>query len=145
MKLPKEFINGLVIFLGIGVYFLIMNSLGLSDITFLRLFNILFIIYGVNKTIVSNLTEGKREFLPDAISAFSTAFIGVVLSIAGLWIYSHMRGGDAFVETLSKTFFFGDNPPLSTYCVYLLFEGLGSCIIVTLILMFYHNNKYAID
>ena len=145
MKLPKELINGFIIFLGIGVYFLNMNALGLSDITFLILFNIIFIVFGVNRTIVSNLLEGKREFLPGAISAFSTAFIGVVLSIAGLWIYSHMRGGDAFVDTLAKTFLFGDNPPLSTYCVYLLFEGLGSCIIVTLILMFYHNNKYAID
>ncbi|WP_309641255.1 hypothetical protein [Flavobacterium sp.] len=145
MKIPKELTNGFVIFLGIGAYFLIMNFLGFSDVTYLRLFNILFIVYGVNRTIMSNINEGKKDFLPGAISAFLTAFIGVVLSIGALWIYSHMLGGDAFVHTLAKTFLVGKNPPLSTYCVYLLFEGIGSCIIVTLILMFYHNNKYAID
>jgi hypothetical protein len=145
MKLPKELINGFIIFLGIGTYFLIMNLLGLSDVSYLRLLNIFFIVYGVNKTINSNLTEGKKDLLPGAISAFITSFIGVVMSIAGLWIYSHIRGGDVFVETLSRTFLVGENQPLSTYCVYLLFEGVGSCIIVTMILMFYHNNKYAID
>ena len=56
-----------------------------------------------------------------------------------------MRGGDAYVENLARTFLVGENPPLATYCVYLLFEGVGSCIIVTLIMMFFHNNKYAID
>lgn len=145
MKLPKELANGFLIFLGISIYFLIMNSLGFSDITYLRLFNILFIVYGVNRTILMNLNEGKRDFLPGAISAFLTACIGVVLSVAGLYVYSHLRGDGNFVGTLSKTFMTGDNPPLETYCMYLLFEGLGSCIIVTLILMFVHNNKYAID
>lgn len=145
MKLPKELINGFLIFLGIGIYFLIMNSLGLSDLTYLRLFNILFIVYGVNRTILMNLNEGKKDFLPGAISAFITAVIGSTLSVIGLYIYSHLRGGEVFVDTLSKTFMAGENPPLQTYCMYLLFEGLGSCIIVTLILMFVHNNKYAID
>lgn len=145
MKLPKELVNGIIIFLGIGIYFLIMNSLGFADVTFLRLFNIVFVVYGVNRTIIANLVEGNKDFLPGAISAFATGFIGVVLSIVGLWVYGHMRGGDPVVETLARTFLVGENPPLSTYCVYLLFEGVGSCIIVTLILMFYHNNKYAID
>ncbi len=145
MKFPKELINGFIIFLGIGVYFLVVNAFGLADVTFLRLFNILFIVYGVNRTILSNLSDGKKDLLPGAVSAFATAFIGVVLSIIGLYTYSYMRGGDAYVENLAKTFLVGENPPLATYCVYLLFEGVGSSIIVTLIMMFFHNNKYAID
>ena len=84
MKFPKELINGFIIFLGIGVYFLVVNAFGLADVTFLRLFNILFIVYGVNRTILSNLNDGKKDFLPGAVSAFATAFIGVVLSIVGL-------------------------------------------------------------
>ena len=145
MKLPKELINGLLIFIGIGIYFLTMNLLGLSDIFFLRLLNIFFIVYGVNRTIVSNIQEGKKDFLSNAMSAFATSMIGVFMSVTALWIYAHMHGGDVFVRTLSKSFLFGDDPTVATYCYCLLFEGTGSCIIVTLILMFYHNNKYAID
>ncbi len=74
MKLSKELTNGFIIFIGIGVYFLTMNMLGLSDLFYLRFFNIFFLIYGVNRTVVSNLSEGKKEFLFNTISAFATAF-----------------------------------------------------------------------
>ncbi len=73
MKLSKELTNGFIIFIGIGVYFLTMNMLGLSDLFYLRFFNIFFLIYGVNRTVVSNLSEGKKEFLFNTISAFATA------------------------------------------------------------------------
>ena len=74
MKLSKELTNGFIIFIGIGLYFLTMNMLGLSDLFYLRFFNIFFLIYGVNRTLVSNLSEGKKEFLSNTISAFATAF-----------------------------------------------------------------------
>ena len=51
MKLPKELVNGFIIFIGIGLYFLLMEFLGLADMYFLRLFNILFVFYGTNKTL----------------------------------------------------------------------------------------------
>ena len=145
MKLSKELTNGFIIFIGIGVYFLTMNMLGLSDLFYLRLFNIFFLIYGANKTLVSNLSEGKKEFLPNAISAFATTFIGVFLSIVGLIVYSYVHGGDDYVQTLSKTFLFGGNPTLLMYSISLLFEGTASAVIVALILMFYYNNKYRAD
>lgn len=145
MKLSKELTNGFIIFIGIGVYFLTMNILGLSDLFYLRFFNIFFLIYGANKTLVSNLSEGKKEILPNAISAFATAFIGVFLSIVGLIGYSYLHGGDDYVLTLSKTFLFGGNPTLLMYSISLLFEGTASAVIVALILMLYYNNKYRAD
>ena len=63
MKLPKELTNGLLIFLGISLYFLIMNVLGLANLVYLRLFNILFVFYGVNRTIKMNLAEGNKNFV----------------------------------------------------------------------------------
>ena len=50
MKLPKEISNGFIIFLGIGIYFLLMNVLGLADLFYLRTLNVFFIFYGVNRT-----------------------------------------------------------------------------------------------
>ncbi len=145
MKLPKELRNGIIIFLGIGLYFLLMILLGLGDISALRLLNVVFVFYGVNRTIKMNLNEGKKNFVSNAVSALITSIIGVVLSIIGLLIYSYIRGGDAYIQYLSKTFLFGGNPTIVTYCISLLFEGIASSIIVTLLVMLYTNNKYITD
>ena len=145
MKLPKELRNGIIIFLGIGLYFLLMILLGLGDISALRLLNVVFVFYGVNRTIKINLNEGNKNFVLNAVSALITSIIGVVLSIIGLLIYSYIRGGDAYIQSLSKTFLFGGNPTIVTYCISLLFEGIASSIIVTLLIMLYTNNKYITD
>ena len=145
MKLPKELRNGIIIFLGIGLYFLLMILLGLGDISALRLLNVVFVFYGVNRTIKINLNEGNKNFVLNAVSALITSIIGVVLSIIGLLIYSYIRGGDAYIQSLSKTFLFGGNPTIVTYCISLLFEGIASSIIVTLLVVLYTNNKYITD
>ena len=145
MKLSKELKNGLVIFIGIGIYFLTMNLLGLSKIFLLRLFNIVFIFYGVRRTIVSNLIEGNKDFLSNATSAFFTSFIGVFLSVLGLFAYSYINGGEAFIRNLSESFLFGGEPSINLYCASLFIEGIASSVIVSLLLMLYYNNKYVAD
>lgn len=92
MKSTKEITNGCIIFITIGIYFILMEMLKLSDLFYLRILNILFVFYGVNRTIQMNLDEGKKKFVSNAVSALFTAIIGVVLSIIALVIYSHLRG-----------------------------------------------------
>ncbi|TPG33933.1 hypothetical protein [Flavobacterium pectinovorum] len=145
MKIPREIINGFYIFLGIAIFFLLMEVLGLSHLFYLRLLNVLFILYGVNRTLKMNLAEGKNSFVPNAISAMVTSFSGVVFSVVALLIYSYAKGGDAYVKSLSEAFMFGGDPSVSTYVLCLFFEGTASCIIVTLLLMLYWNNKYKAD
>lgn len=145
MKISKEFFNGATIFVGISVYFLLMNALGLADVFYLRLLNILFVFYGVNKTIQMNIAEGKKTFVTNAVSAMMTSLVGVVLSIVGLIIYSYMKGGDNYVQSLSQTFLFGGNPSVVTYSISLLFEGVASSVIVTMLAMLYWNNRFTAD
>ena len=145
MKLPKELTNGLLIFLGISLYFLIMNVLGLANLVYLRLFNILFVFYGVNRTIKMNLAEGNKNFVSDAASAMITSVIGVLLCVLGLLIYSYMQGGDSYVQSLSESFLFGGNPSINSYCISLFFEGIASSVIVVLLLMLYWNNRHNSD
>lgn len=145
MKIPKELLNGSIIFIGIGIFFILMNVLGLANLFYLRLLNVFFIFYGVNKTIEMNIVEGKKEFVTNAVSAMMTSLVGVFLSIIGLIIYSYSRGGDAYVQSLSKTFLFGGNPSVTTYSICLLFEGMASSVIVTMLLMLYWNNKLSTD
>lgn len=61
MKLPKEIVNGFIIFLAIGIYFLLMQALNLSHLFYLRFLNVIFVFYGVNRTIQMNLSEGKKN------------------------------------------------------------------------------------
>jgi hypothetical protein len=145
MKLPKELVNGFIIFIGIGLYFLLMELLGLADMYFLRLFNVLFVFYGTNKTLRSNFAEGKTILVSNAVSALFTSLSGVFLSIAGLIIYSYIKGGDIYIESLSKTFLFGGNPSVMTYSISLLFEGIVSAVIVTFMLMLYWDTRYSSD
>lgn len=145
MKISKEVFNGVTIFVGISVYFLLMNALGFADVFYLRLLNILFVFYGVNKTIQMNIAEGKKTFVSNAVSAMMTSLIGVVLSVVGLIIYSYMKGGDNYVQSLSETFLFGGNPAIETYCISLFFEGVASSVVVTLFAMLYWNNQFTTD
>lgn len=145
MKISKEFQNGFLIFLGIAIYFLFMNLVGLSDVFYLRLFNTLFVLYGVNRTIMMNIHDGEVFLDNNAKSAMKTSLIGVFLSIIGLIIFSYLQGGDQYVQSLSKTFLFGGNPSVMTYSICLLFEGIASTVVVTMLLLLYWNNRLVTD
>lgn len=145
MKPPKEIVNGFIIFITIGIYFLLMEVLDLSHLFYLRFLNIFFVFYGVNRTIQQNLNQGKNKFVTNATSAMFTSVVGVILSIIGLVIYSYLQEGDAFIQSLSETFLFGGNPSIDAYSISLLFEGVASSVIVTLLLMLYWNNQFYSD
>jgi hypothetical protein len=145
MKVKKEIKNGFFIFISIGIYFLLMELLGLSNLFYLRLFNIFFIVYAVNDTLRSRIEHGKKEFVPNAMAAMITSAIGVTLSAIGLLIYSYIKGGDAYINNLSETFLFGGHPSINMYCFTLFFEGLASSVIVTMLLLLYYNDKFIAD
>ena len=145
MKISKEFQNGFLIFLGIAIYFLFMNLVGLSDVFYLRLFNTLFFFFFVNRTIMMNIHDGEVLLANHAKSAMKTSLIGVFLSIIGLIIFSYLQGGDQYVQSLSKTFLFGGNPSVMTYSICLLFEGIASTVVVTMLLLLYWNNRLVTD
>lgn len=145
MKLQKELYNGVIIFIGIALYFLLMEVLNLSNLFFLRLFNILFIYYGVHRTLKANFAEGKTNFADNAISAMLTALIGVFLSISGLVAYIYARGGNEYLRTLSETLLFVGQPSVMMYNISLLVEGIVSALIVTFSLLLYWKKKYPSD
>ena len=145
MKLPKELLNGLLIFIGISAYYLLMGALGFSDLFYLRFLSVFFIFYGINRTIKMNIAEGKRNVATDSASALITGIIGVFLSIIGIIIFAYMNGGDTYVNSLPKTFSLGGEPSLTKYSISLLIEGISFSVIVTMLLLFYWNNKLTSD
>lgn len=145
MKIPKEIYNGIIIWIGISILFLLMKALDLADVFYLRALNILFIYYGVNRTLKSNFNEGKNGLPENALSGLKTGLIGVFISIAGLISYSYIQGGDKYVESLSASFLFGGEPTVMTYGISLLFEGIVSAVIVTFTLMLIWKKRYPTD
>lgn len=142
MNLSKEVNNGIMIFIGIGMYFLTMELLGLSDVFILRMLNILIVVYFVNKVIKSNYKEGRVEYLDNLISGAITSLIGVALSVVGLLAYISFKGGNEYLSQLSKNFLFGGGEPsMYQYCIGLLFEGIASSIIITFTLMQYWKDR----
>jgi hypothetical protein len=145
MKLKTEIRNGYFIFIAMGTYFLLMEFLGLAHLFYLRLLNIVFVLYAVNNTLQSRVARGKKKFVPNFIAAMVTSLMGVFLSIIGLFTYSYMQGGDIYMQNLSESFLFGGHPSINMYCFSLFFEGIASSVIVTMLLMFYWNNKLTTD
>ena len=107
MKFTRELANGFIIFLGIGVYFIILELLGLSHVFWLRLLNVLFVVYGVNRTIRANYKDGIRGYNTNLLSAITTSMIGAFLSIAALLTYIYIKGGEPYLKNLAENFIFG--------------------------------------
>ena len=144
MKYSKELTNGFIIFLSIGIFFLIIELLGLSDQYLLRIFNVLFVIFGVNRTIKMNYNEGLKGYNTNFRSAIMTSLIGAVLSIASLYIYINIKGGESFLKNLSNGFIFGGGElSVEQYCIGLLFESIAASFIVSFSLMQYWKGKVA--
>lgn len=141
----REFRNGTIIFVGIGIYFLLMEMLGLSNHFYLRILNVFIVLYGTNRTIKANIYEGQNDYLFNLTSGAMTAFIGVILSVVALNIYIHLRGGAEYIKTLSEAFLFGGSPSIYQYCAGLLFEGLASSAIGAFTLMQYWKGKTVRD
>lgn len=142
MKLSREFTNGFIIFLGIGIYFLILEYLGLADEFYLRVLNLFIVAFGVNRTIQMNYRDGIRGYNRHLLSAIATSMVGAVLSIGSLLAYIQFRGGEAYLEQLSKGFLFGGGElTIHYYCIGLLFESIASSIIISFCLMQWWKDK----
>ena len=141
MKIARELSNAIIIFVGIGLYFLIIEFFGLSHLLFLKMFNTLFVFYGVNRTLKANFASGQSGYVFNLRSAGITAVLGVVLSVGGLLLYIYLRGGDSYLNTLSKDFLFGGKPTANQYCIGVLIEGLASALIVVFVTMQYWRKK----
>jgi len=142
MKYSRELTNGFIIFLGISIYYLIVEYLGLSDQLYLRMGNIIFVIYGINRTIKMNHAEGIRGYNTILLSAVLTSIIGAILSVGSLLAYIEFKGGELFLKNLSKGFIFGGGElTIYHYCIGLLFESIAASLMVSFVLMQYWKGK----
>lgn len=145
MKFTREITNGFIIFLGIGIYFLIIELLGFSDVFYLRILNAFFVAYGVNRTLKSNHADGVFGYNRNFLSAMITSMVGAVLSVTVLFIYIQYQGGEAYMKSLADSFVFGGGElTVNQYGIGLLFESVAASFIVSFTLMQYWKGKVEI-
>lgn len=139
MKFSRVFINGLIIFIGIALYFLLIETLGLADQIYLRLLNFVFVLYGVNRTIKSNYHDGINGYLTNLLAGFLTGMVSLILGIFSLMIYTESLGGD--FSRFKDSYIFGGDPSLYQFCFGLFIEGAASSMIISFAMMQYWKDK----
>lgn len=142
MKISRIVINGIIIFIGIGLFFLLMEVLGLSDNIYLRLVNFVFVIYGVNRTIKSNFDDNINGYFTNLAAAFATAMLSLVIGIISFMLYVEYKGGEAYLENYASDYIFGGGDPSPyQFGIGLFIEGLAASAVVSFALMQYWKDK----
>ncbi len=141
MKISRIIINGIIIFIGIALFFLLMEVLNLTDHVYLRLFNFVFVIYGVNLTIKQNYKDRIYGYLTNLASGFLTAFVSLLLGILSFVAYAGYKGGESYIDEHVKSYIFGGDPSIPQFAMGLLLEGMAASVIVSFTLMQIWKNK----
>lgn len=141
MKTSRVLINGSIIFIGIALFFIFMETLNLSDKVYLRLLNFVFVIYGVNLTIKQNYKDEIYGYLTNLLSGFTTAFVSLVLGIASFIAYAEYMGGESYIDNHANSYLFGGDPSIYQFSMMLFIEGLAASAIVSFTLMQSWKNK----
>lgn len=141
MKVSRILINGFIIFIGIALFFALMEVLGLADQVYLRLVNFVFVIYGVNRTIKQNYKDHIDGYVTNISAAFFTAFASLVFSLISFLIYAQVQGGEAYIDKSVESFIFSGDPSLYQFAMGLFIEGVAASAIVSFALMQYWKDK----
>lgn len=133
--MKPEIKNGIFIFLLIGIYFLIIDFLGLGNVSLLKLANIVFIVIGVNLTIKHYAQKSGYAYLTIFARGFATALIGIMLSLIGLFVYFQFILGGADLSEYQTTLI--PATKLSHFFFAMFFEGMAVAAIIPFTLLQY--------
>lgn len=128
--------NGLLIFGLVGVYFIILELLGLTDNVFLKFINFIFVLIGINNTLKQSSKIGA-DYLKKLVAGVVTVFTGIVLSAVALLIYLNVSDSSdisAYAMTLM---------PAETnfeFAGVIFIEGFTSSLMIVFIMLQYWKN-----
>jgi len=132
--------NALKIALGITLFFFAMKLLGLENISELRFLNFLFVIWGINSAIKSNINKNKDTFyISNLFIGVSTSIISVGIILIGLITYVSTISPE-FITVLENSYLWGRKLSLPLIVFAIAIEGIASSVICSFILMQYWKN-----
>lgn len=132
---------GVLMFLLIGGFFLLVNYIGYGHITELRLVNILFVV------IVSNLLARRNwiddsgvEYVGNFLSVLTANIVNVVLCMVGFILYISLFDPD-YISTISSGLLWNSDSSLTQVLIALFFEGMASSVVVSFTVMQYWKSR----
>ena len=132
--------NALLIYAGIVGFFFIMKIFGLEDVAELRFLNFIFVLYGINRAIKTNIKKNRESLYFNNFSiGIATSAIGIGITILSLIAYVYLIDS-GFITVLEKSSFWGQNLSLPLVVFALIIEGLASSVICSFVLMQYYKN-----
>lgn len=132
--------NAFLIFAGIVGFFFMMKFSGLENISELRLLNFVFVLWGINKAIKTNIIANKESlYFENLIIGAGTSILAVGMTILGLIIYVSFIDS-AFMTILENSSFWGKDLSLPLVVFALAIEGIASSVTCSFILMQYYKN-----
>ncbi|MDV6167534.1 hypothetical protein R1T16_03795 [Flavobacterium sp. DG1-102-2] len=147
MNFQRILINGFIIYIGIALFFLLMEVLGWSDQIYLRLVNFIFVIYGVNRTLKANSEDGTPGYFSNLVSGIFTAVVSLALGILSFIGYieymgqSHGGSNEYLQRYVGSYIFGGGEPSLYQFVIGLTVEGVAASVVVSFALMQYWKDK----
>jgi|SRR5690554_4240924 len=129
--------NGVILFIILGLYFLILDFLGLADNIFLRLLNYVFIIGILNSTLKNAVSNGEN-YLRKLFIGIATVFTGLGLGAIGLLIYLSVL--EPPIENYVDSIIAANSYAGLSFALFI--QSLTSSIILVFIMLqFYKNVK----
>ena len=132
--------NTFLITLLIGGFFLLSKLLGLHENPYLRFFNLLFVVIGVRRAIVTNIELNKEtNYITNLGLGLQTSAAAVILSIIGVIAYIEFLNPE-FLTTMNQSFLIGGNLSTAEILITLLIEGMASSLISSFVVMMFYKN-----
>ncbi|AEA42067.1 DUF4199 domain-containing protein [Fluviicola taffensis] len=132
---------GIYSFAGIAILFLLVKLFSLENVGYLRLLNVFIVFYFTNK-----LAKRNRQLEPDDnyLYAFGSLILAnaitVILSVVSFVIYANFIQPD-FITHFDGGIFWNNDVTIDQAAAVLFFEGMGSALAVSFIVVMYWNER----
>lgn len=128
--------TGIYSFIGIALFFLLMKLFGWEDIPYLRIFNLVIVVFMTNRLAKANFIENHDiEYSRAIASLFIANVITVVLSVFAFALYVKFIDR-AFLVNFGDTLWIG-GANIREVAAALFLEGIAGSIIVSFAVMQY--------
>lgn len=128
--------NALLLFVLLGIYFLILDALGWADNIFFRLGNYVFIFLIVNKS-MKNAVRNSESYLNKLAIGIVTVFIAMTLGAISLFVY--LNAFEPPLERYVSSIIAANS--YSGLCFSLFIQSIASSMIIVFIMSQWYKNK----
>jgi hypothetical protein len=129
-------------FLGIASFFLLMKLVGMENVAGLRVFNLVIVIYFMNRLARRNLQDDPNLNYVEGLGSLLLANVmTVVASVLGFVAYVRFLDPDFLNNYKAALFWLSNDMNLWRTVVSLFMEGMAGAIIISFTLMQYWKDQ----